>query len=310
MVCKLAGNCKYLAKAMQTSSRLFVLGKKASPTIFLGLGIIGVVGSAIGACAATLKVESVMDEAKEKIDKIHYAKENFPEEKYSEEDMKKDLMITYVQTGVAFAKLYWGPVTIGTLSIISIVGSNRILQNRNVALAAAYKAVSEGFAQYRSRVVKDVGVEKDREYRYGYKEEKYIDQETDADGNITNIERTKKVYDPNNVSIYARFYDETSTAWSKTPEYNLVFLKNNQAMANDLLHARGHLFLNEVYDMLGLPRSQAGQVVGWVISKDGDNYVDFGLANLDNERMRAFVNGYEHTVLLDFNVDGVVYDLI
>ena len=62
--------------------------------------------------------------------------------------------------------------------------------------------------------------------------------------------------------------------------------------------------------MLGIPRTKAGQVVGWIFDKDnpiGDNYVDFGLLNTQNE---DFVNGYKRSVLLDFNVDGMILDRI
>ena len=88
-----------------------------------------------------------------------------------------------------------------------------------------------------------------------------------------------------------------------------MYLKAQQNSFNDLLRARGHVFLNEVYDGLGLERSQAGAVVGWVLG-DGDNYVDFGIFDGDKPRARDFVNGLEASILLDFNVDGVIYDLI
>ena len=61
--------------------------------------------------------------------------------------------------------------------------------------------------------------------------------------------------------------------------------------------------------MLGIPRSQAGAVVGWVLG-EGDDYIDFGMFDGNNMATRDFVNGYERSILLDFNVDGVIYDLI
>lgn len=109
------------------------------------------------------------------------------------------------------------------------------------------------------------------------------------------------------MSPYARFFDEASANWVKDPEINHIFVQCQQNFANNLLIARGHLFLNEVYDMLGIDRSSAGQVVGWVISGDGDNFVDFGMFEAHSAR---FVNGYERSILLDFNVDGVVVDKI
>ena len=92
-----------------------------------------------------------------------------------------------------------------------------------------------------------------------------------------------------------------------------MFLKDQQRYANDILKSKGHLFLNEVYDMLSIPRTKAGQVVGWIYDEKhpvGDNFVDFGIYDIYNERARDFVNGYERTILLDFNVDGNILDMI
>ena len=116
---------------------------------------------------------------------------------------------------------------------------------------------------------------------------------------------------PYDYSDYARFFDVGNPNWEKDSEYNLMFLKRQQAYANDKLKANGYLFLNEVYDMLGIPKSKAGQVVGWIYDPEngsGDNYVDFGIYNVNREAARDFVNGYERTILLDFNVDGNIWE--
>ena len=113
-----------------------------------------------------------------------------------------------------------------------------------------------------------------------------------------------------NVSQYARFFDDSCTGWMKDAEYSLLFLKNQQDYCTDKLKTQGHLFLNEVYDSLGIPRTKAGQIIGWIYDEEspiGDNCVDFGLY-LD--RNKDFVNGYKTTALLDFNVDGNILDLI
>lgn len=113
-------------------------------------------------------------------------------------------------------------------------------------------------------------------------------------------------------SQYARFFDESSQYWERSPEWNLLFLKQQEAYANDMLKSQGYLFLNEVYNMLGLPKSQTGQLVGWVYdtkNPKGDNYVDFGIYN-DTEHNHNFINGYENTILLDFNVDGEIFSVL
>ena len=290
--------------------------KKYSPEILLGVGIVGVVGTTVLACKATLKVEEVLDNHKEKKDKIDKCWDKvlngeIPAEEYTLEHKKKDLTIVYAQTTIDLVKIYAPAVTTGIASIACIIAGFGIIKKRNVALIAAYKALEEGFASYRKRVIEEFGEKKDYMLRHGLKSEEVITEEKDEEtGKVKKIKTERLVADNGSeVSVYAKFFDETSPAWSPNAEYNLYFLKAQEKYFNDLLRARGHVFLNEVYDALGIPRTQAGSVVGWVLNKNGDNYIDFGIFDNNRPRARAFVNGDERSILLDFNVDGVIYDL-
>lgn len=299
----------------RTFNRAGLKLKKYSPEIFVGVGIVGVVASAVMACKATTKIDDVLAEQKENIEKTKdYVEEHGYSEKYTEEDHKKDLTIFYSRSAVDLVKLYAPSVILGTVSIAMIVNGHRILRKRNVALAAAYATVEKGFKEYRGRVIERFGEELDKELKYNIKakevEEVVKDEET---GEEKIVKKTVSVADPNLYSDYARFFDDGCTGWTKDPEYNLMFLKDQQRYANDLLQSKGHLFLNEVYDMLGIPRTKAGQAVGWIydeVHPVGDNFVDFGLTDIHNARVRDFVNGYERTILLDFNVDGSILDMI
>jgi hypothetical protein len=281
---------------------------KYSPEILMGVGIVGVITSTVMVCKATTKADVVLDKLKSDKEKIIYAKENLSHD-YTEQDYKKDLTISYVQAGVGFVKLYGPSITLAAVSIGCILGSHGIMKKRNLALVAAYKAVEQSFADYRKRVVAEYGSEKDRLFKNGIVQSEISVTETDENGKTKKVKAVIESVDPNGISQYARFFDEGSVNWSKTPEYNLVFLKCQQNYANDLLHARGHIFLNEVYDLIGVPRSQAGAVVGWVAG-EGDDFVDFGIFDHESMAKRDFVNGYERSILLDFNVSGVIYDLI
>ena len=300
---------------IRTFNRAGLKLKKYSPEIFVGVGIVGVVASAVMACKATTKIDDVLAEQKENIEKTKdYVEEHGYSEKYTEEDHKKDLTIFYSRSAVDLVKLYAPSVILGTVSIAMIVNGHRILRKRNVALAAAYATVEKGFKEYRGRVIERFGEELDKELKYNIKakevEEVVKDEET---GEEKIVKKTVNVADPNLYSDYARFFDDGCTGWTKDPEYNLMFLKDQQRYANDLLQSKGHLFLNEVYDMLGIPRTKAGQAVGWIydeVHPVGDNFVDFGLTDIHNARVRDFVNGYERTILLDFNVDGSILDMI
>ena len=290
--------------------------RKHSPEILMVAGVVGTVASTVLACKATLKVNEVLEEKKNTIDAIHTCLENETIE-YTEEDSKKDLTILYAQTGIKLVKLYAPAVILGALSITSIVAGHRILKKRNLALAAAYAVVDKGFKDYRKRVVERFGEELDKELRYNLKAKEIEEIVKDKDGNEKVEKKVVNVVDSENplngVSEYAKFFDEVSTNWSKDPEYNLMFLRRQQDWANEKLKATGYLFLNEVYDMLGIPRTQAGQVVGWIYdtkNPNGDNYVDFGIYDVHSEAKRGFVNGVERSILLDFNVDGVIYNKI
>lgn len=274
-----------------------------SPKLLFGGGVVGMVGSTVLACRSTLRLELVLDEIKFDLDTAKNIREMHPEE-YSETDRQHDTAIIYVRSGAKLAKLYAPSIALGAVSIGALTKSHNILQERNTALAAAYFALDKGFREYRSRVVEKFGEDQDREFRYS------SEVVVEGQGNKKPKSRTRVNVDEG-PSIYARFFDEYSEMWSKEPEYNRLFLSCQQNWANDMLRARGHLFLNDVYRVLGIPDSTAGSVVGWRLGSEGDSYVDFGIFTNDgSDRIRDFVNGREGSILLDFNVDGVIYDKI
>jgi hypothetical protein len=288
--------------------------EKHSPEILMGVGVVGIVTGTVMACRATMKLNDILEEAQETRDKIKEVESNPDyEDKYTEEDAKKDLTINYVQTGVKVAKLYAPAVAVGVAGVGCVLASHDIMKKRNVALSAAYLTVDKSFKEYKQRVVDRFGEEVEKEIRYGIKAEEIVETVTDEEGNETTVTETVKTMNPTLYSDYARFFDEASPCWQNDPEYNLMFLRAQQQYANDLLRAKGRLFLNDVYDMLGIEKTKAGQVVGWVYDREnpnGDNFVDFGIYDMSKERVRAFVNGYETNILLDFNVDGNIWDLM
>lgn len=288
--------------------------RKYSPEILAGVGVVGVVASTVMACKATTKLNDILAESKEQLEQIKtVAVDPAYADKYTEDDAKKDTTITYVQTGVKVAKLYAPSVILCASSLGCLLASNNILKKRNAALSAAYMTVDKSFKEYRRRVAERFGDEVEKEIRYNIKAKEITT--VDEEGN--EVKETVKVMegadDPTTYSDYARFFDESCPAWQNDPEYNLTFLRAQQQYANDLLKAQGRLFLNDVYKMLGIDITKAGQVVGWVYDPDcpvGDNFVDFGIYDMSKERVRAFVNGYEPNILLDFNVDGNIWDLM
>ena len=282
---------------------------KQSPHILFGAGIVGFGATIYLASKAVLKLDRHIDQFQENIEtvkELHASTEGSAEGKksYPDSEYRKDLVYLYSNSIYDISKIYAPTIIVGTLTVVCLTKSHTILTNRNTALMAAYSVLEKSYKAYRKRVIDEYGEEKDREFRHPQKQIRQLS--LDEDGNAVEKVSTKSLLD--SYSTYARFFDEMSKEWQRNPEYNFIFLRAQQNWANDLLRARGHVFLNEVYDMLGIPRTKAGAVVGWVIGHEGDNFIDFGLFNKDNPSVRDFVNGHEGAILLDFNVDGVIYD--
>lgn len=298
----------------RTFNRVGFKFRKHSPEILIVAGVAGVVATTVMACAATTKVSAILEGAKNDIKEVHNASQN-PEltDEYTEHDEKKDLTIVYAKTGLKLVKLYAPSVLLGIASITCILASHNIIRKRNMALAAAYATLDKGFKEYRNRVIERFGKELDRELKYNIKAKEIEKTTVDENGNETTTKEVVEVMDPNNYSPYAIVYDDGNAGWNKDPETSKFFLIQQQNYANELLKSRGYLFLNEVYKMLGAQITKAGQCVGWIYDENhpiGDNFVDFGIFNIYSEKARDFVNGLERVIVLDFNVDGNILDLI
>ena len=265
------------------------------------------------ACKATLKVNDVLDDTKNSIDKVHVAVEKKKTEsgkEYDEQDAKKDLALIYAQTGVKLAKLYGPALVLGGLSLTSILASHKIMRTRNAALAAAYATVDQAFKGYRGNVIERFGEKVDRELKYNIKAEEIEETVVNEKGKEKKVKKTVDVVDTSIPmhSPYAVIFDESNVNWEKDPEYNKMFLVTQQNYFNNVLQVKGRVFLNEVYEALGFEPTKAGQVVGWKKTGDGDGYIDFGIFNINNKKAVEFVNGYERSVIIDPNVDGNVWE--
>ena len=296
--------------------------KKHAPEILTVVGIGSGIAATVAACKATTKVQAVLAEAKEQVNGIHTVYET-PEmreaylekwgEEYTEEQKKKDLAVTYAKTGLEFVKLYAPAAALGALSIGCVLTSGKIMKGRNLALTAAYAAADKGFKEYRGRLIDRFGKELDHELRYNVKTEEVKETIVNEKGEEETVTKTVKTIDPEARPTASVCFCEGCKGWDKDPENNRFFLMQVQNWANDRLRHKGHLFINEIYDQIGIPRTREGNVIGWVYDeKDSSlaNFVDFGLDDLNDERKCAFNNRQERSVWLDFNYDGDVFDLM
>jgi hypothetical protein len=290
-----------------------LIAKKYSPEILLVVGL----GSGITAGVMAVKASKNSDEIKEdhmdRIENIHEMIEDDANGNivYSKSQQRKDIFEAYMTTGVKYCKLYGPSITMAGISIASILASHGLMQKRYFGMATAFAALSNEYKEYQKRVIADVGEDKHLFYKYGFQEKEEISSTVDENG-VTNI-TSKQVYsvDPNQWSIYAKFFDESNPNWVNDASMNRAFIQMIQNQCNDKLRAQGYLFLNDVYQALGMERTVIGQCVGWFYDAKnpiGDNYVDFGIFNT-NQKNRDFVNGFEKSILLDFNVDGNILDM-
>lgn len=297
--------------------------KKHSPEILTVAGSVAVVASAVMVGKASTKINPVLEETKNNVEHVRAGAERgeiktmvngeIATVPYSEEDAKKDLKIYYAQCGLKLVKLYAPAAIVGVTGLVCLWSANNILHKRNAAVTAYAAGMFQSLNDYRGRVVERFGKELDRELMYNIKSTEIEETVINEDGTEQVIKKTVEVANPDYNSIYARFFDESCKGWTKSPEDNLRFLKMVQSWANKKLQADGYLYLNDVYEALGIPKTKAGHVVGWIFDEVhpiGDNFVDFGIYDLYNEKARDFVNGYERNILLDFNVDGNVWEMM
>lgn len=308
-----------LAKKVVTNvlGRGGLIVSKYGPDFMVGFGITGLVGATVIVLSEKnkTKAEDIIELHRLKMDVIEEARGEHPNE-YSEEDKVKDTAVVLTKTTIELVKVYGPAIALGLFSVGCILKSHDIITQRNVGLLAAYNAIDTGFKQYRGRVIERFGKDTDFELRHGVeiKEVAVIDEKTGevTDGKMLVVKKE----DPFQESIYAKWFSggedghEKSFQWRKDAFSNEFFLKAQQRYANDKLRAQGHLFLNEVYDSLGLKRTPEGAIVGWVAGSGGDDKVDFDLYNPINEGAFDLVEGHNRSIFLDFNVDGAIWDKI
>lgn len=276
--------------------------KEASPVLLAGVGIVGVIATAVLASRATLKVAAVLQEAEENLSKVET-------EGTDADETKKSVFSTQVRTAIEIAKIYAPAVIVGGLTVASFTGSIKILRARNAALSAAYAATNAAYNKYRERVIADQGEGKDREYVTGA-----VATEIVEEGENGPETKTTYVSDENSeiASPYSRVFDEFNRNWQRTPGANAMIIQGHQGFVNDLLESRGYVFLNEVYDLLGFEATEAGQIVGWVKnSENGDNHISFGIwANGFSDGKYWINRGGKDPIRLDFNVDGEIAKML
>lgn len=288
--------------------------KKHSPEILVVAGIGTGIVAAIIACKQTIKANDIIAEARKNLQNIEDAKELAAnnEVEYTEENEQADREIIGKQITVGMVKTYALPVGLGILSITCILAGHHILKKRNVALAAAYSALSTDFTNYRKRVVDKYGKDVDFMLKNGLEKQIIANQVVDPEtGEVKETKEEVLTYDGDKLSQYARIFDEVgSTQWTPSADHNRAFLLMEQNYFNERIRTRGYIFLNEVYERLGFRPTKAGSVVGWVYQNADYEGIDFGIFTAHTQKAAEFLEGTEPSIILDFNVQGDILSLV
>ena len=287
---------------------------KHSPAMLSVIGGVGVVATAVLASQETLRVKEVVEPHVENLDLISATLED-ESKQYSDQDALHDRTVIYARLGRDLLKLYAPALIVGVLTVASIAASHRISAKRIAGLTAAYGALDQSYRRYRGRVEQALGEEGMKELDTKIREQakKDIAERRKPDADISEI--GDSIFDLAGASQYAVLYDENAATWNKNRNLSTSILRAQESYANDLLNCRGYVMLNEVYAGLGLPQTSAGAVVGWIRKDDGgaDGYITFGDwdANYFDDIYKDVDGVCEaRRWILDFNVDGVIWDRI
>lgn len=276
---------------------------KHAPTILTATGTVGLVGTAVLASRATLTYkELIANEVLVITDGPNLMKRN---EHYTEDEFRKDRIVCYSRIITKTLKHYAPTIALGVASIAAFWWSHSIQSKRIAGLAAAYAALDTSYRKYKKSVASVIGEESMKKV-----EEKILDDVVFTDEPFEYDKMAESVIPE--YSPYARIIDETSSVWDPSDDITELNIHAQLNYMNDLLRTRGYLFLSDVYDALGIPRTPASQVVGWLWKKgDGDHYVSFG--DIEGHRIKFWDDSRRREVanyLLDFNVDGEIVNEI
>lgn len=302
--------------------------QKHSPEIWLGAGIVTVIGGTVWACWASRKVDDIFDDRTDLIADLEADYDDgviavrnedgevVEEVEMTEKEYKHEIAKINFEAGIDLVRLYAPSALLLASGIGMIVNGHRILCKRNAVLVAAYTALDQSFSDYRGRVRARYGDEIENEIYTGVTYEASTKTEVDEDGKKKKVKELTPVVGTT-VSRYGRFFDEAnSKEWTRSPSYNHTFLICQQNSANDKLRKDGYLFLNTVYKMLGMSETPTGAICGWLLPEEtdplheGDAYVDFRIYDATDPSKVAFAHGEEPSIFLDFNCQGIIYDKI
>lgn len=272
--------------------------KRNAPEILLGGAFLTGTASIILASRATLKAKDIKNTLEGNKMALEF---NLNAGSITENEAKASIRKIYMKYALDLTKEYAIPAGLYAATVAMVFSSYKIQKNRQVALATALAACTTAYNTLLDKLKNGAAIGLTaKEVLEGVEGREVVDPET---GEVT-IEKVQG--EPVN-GLYQVRFDRYATAWEKDKFQNETTLRSEENWANDRLRLQGYVFLNDIYDRLGIPRTKVGQIVGWTLNGDGDGFIDFGIKDCaEYEDIRYDSNAFD----LNFNVDGNILDKI
>jgi hypothetical protein len=240
----------------QTVNKVGRTVAKHSPAIFTTVGIVGLGATAVLAYKSRDKVQAVVEdiEAKRKLG-----------EEVNRFDVVKDIVeATYL------------PITVGTLSVVSIIMSHRVQRKRILTLSGVLAAEQARNIYFEKKYKKVHGDEAYANFTTPTDEVEHVEVGKNGKEKIT-VQQVKKDID----HTIGQWYDESQEYASDDHTYNVAFIEAVDSRMQTLLFQRGSLLLNEVREALGFERMRAGALLGWTTEDSFE--IEFNVMNMLDE---------------------------
>ena len=299
---------KLPGKLTRTLGKLWLKSKHISPEICTVTGIACGVGAIVLVGVKTFKnkdtivadtdsIRAIKYETKEETVTVFGDNEAHNEVKTSlvkreslTDEQKKQLWARRIDFGKDILKIYWVPGLLAVGSVGMIWGGRTMLRKELSAVTAAYATLLESYRQYREKVAKVIGSDKEQELANGY----YIAKNRDAEEEEF---KSKPVIDKEeNLSQYGFWFDEgdfdkETQTWTWRNDVFNHGKPSSAKIANRLkvvelqdkytfkLRTIGYAWLEDLALEFGIDPDEAKKFhdVGWVYKEGSENRVELGV---------------------------------
>lgn len=283
------------------AAKASALAVKHAPTILTyGGAAVATVGTGLAVKQSFRYIEKVSEPDLMHLIKIEetmeLSKAGKLKDEYTEQEYKQDKIHAYILLGIHTAKHYAVPAALFAGGIAMILTGHHMQLKRLAKITAAYGSLHTAYTNLKKRIENsDTNMENLSDI---LKPDVVTENETEPKTAITSFQPYEYYFDDTN----EYFHPNSQSA-------NETFLNSIHQFANDRLYTKGHLFLNEVLEALGMEHTAEGAVTGWVIRDGASNFVSFGDEDFFDLRLDEH-NGMPPKYTLNFNVDGLIWDRI